>query len=42
MSIFGKERDGGKLHLCVEGKPKASFGDQPCGLVKTGCREAKA
>jgi hypothetical protein len=32
-SIFCKDRDGGKLHLYVEGKPKASFGDQPTGLV---------
>jgi hypothetical protein len=35
-SFFCKERDGGKLHLYVEGKPKTSFGDQPCGLVERG------
>jgi hypothetical protein len=33
-----RDRDGGKLHLYREGKPKASFGDQPTGLVETGFR----
>jgi hypothetical protein len=37
-----KDREGGKLPLYVEGKPKASFGDQPKGLVEAGCREARA
>jgi hypothetical protein len=31
-----RERDGGKLRLYVERKPKASFGDQPTGLVEGG------
>jgi hypothetical protein len=41
-SFFCKDREGGKLPLYVEGKPKASFGDQPAGLVEAGCREARA
>jgi hypothetical protein len=36
------ERDGGKLHLYVEGKPEASSGDPPCGRVEMGWREARA
>jgi hypothetical protein len=42
VKLLALFQEGGKLPLYREGKPKASFGDQPFGLVETGCREARA
>jgi hypothetical protein len=42
VKLLALFQEGGKLPLYTKGKPKASFGDQPAGLVKTGWREARA